>query len=194
MSNGIILSAISNTQATSSAGLKGDLCIPTDIKSNKIFHIPNRVTAPDSDVCKIEHELWDPAQIVDMVLDLVDSSPLRTSKLACACHIKIYDVKDVNIYDINTTIIIVPEEAVLRGWRCPKSTLCHIPRTQEVKHLNTDTLLLHSTDVQHSLNSMYEFPHISAMIEHLVVFMQDIPLPQEAINNVYELSSIAPAL
>ena len=148
---------IGDTGATSSTGLV-DPYIPTVIKSNTMFHSPNGGTDPASDVCKIEHELRDPARTVDMVPYLVDSSLLSTRKLASAGYIKIYDGKEVNFYDSNTTKIIVSEEAVLKGWRCPKSTLWRIPLTSQVKTLNTDTLLVDIPDGQHSLKYMYEFP------------------------------------
>ena len=101
----------------------GEPYIPTGIKSNKISHMPNGGTVTSSDVFKIEHELRDPARTVDMVTDLVESSLLITSNLSSAGYIKIYDGKEVNIYESNT------EEAVLKGWRCPKSTLWRIPLT-----------------------------------------------------------------
>ena len=131
--DGTISSFISDTWATSSAGIV-DPYIPTGINSNEIFHIPSGGTDPDSDVCKLKHELRDPSRTVDMVPDLVDSSLLSTSKIASAGYIKIYDGKEVNFYDSNTTKIIVSEEAVLKGWRCPKSTLWPIPLTSQVKN------------------------------------------------------------
>ena len=133
----------------------------------------NGGTAPASDVCKIDHELRDPSLTVDMVPDLVDSSLLSNIKLSITGYITIYDGIKVNIYDSITTKIIVSEEAVLKGWRCLKSTLWRIPLTSQVKILNTDTLLLDSPDGQHSFKSIYEVPHTSAMLEHLALFMQD---------------------
>ena len=91
----------------------------------------NNGTTPASDVCKLEHELWDPARTVDMVPDLVDSFLLSTSKFASAGYITIYNSKEVNIYDSNTATIVVSEEAVFKGWRCPKSTLWSIPITSQ---------------------------------------------------------------
>ena len=87
-----------------------------------------------------------------MVPGLVNASLLSTSKLASAGYIKVYYRKEVNLYDSSTTKIIVSEEAVLKGWRYPKSTLWCIPLTSQVKNLNTDTLLLDRPDGQHSLN------------------------------------------
>ena len=95
--------------------------------------MPNRGTATVSDVCKLEHELQDPVRTVDMVPDLVEYSLLGTSKLASAGYIKIYDGKEVYNYDSNTTKIIVSEEEVLKGWRCPNYTLWNILLTSQVK-------------------------------------------------------------
>ena len=154
--------------------------------------MPNGGTAPDFDVYKLEHELQDPSWTVDMVPGLVDSSLLSTRKLASAGYIKIYDGKEVNIYDSNTTKIIVSEEAVLKGWRCPKSTLWRIPITSQVKFLNTDILILEIPDGQHSLNYRYEVSQTYTMLEHLATFMQDRPPPRETMNNVYKLPIIEP--
>ena len=156
--------------------------------------MPNISTAPASDVCKLEHRLWDPACTVDMVPRLIDSSLLSASKFASAGYITVYNGKEVNLYDKHTTKIIVSEEAVLKGWRCPRSTLWRITLASQVKNLNTDTLLLNSPDDHHSLNSMYKVPQTAAMIEHHTLIMQDIPPLRQAINHVYELPSIDPAI
>ena len=192
--DGTIPSAISDTGATSSAGLIGDPYIPTGVKSKKLFHMPNGTTAPASNVCKLQHNLRDPARTVDMVPGLVDASLLSTSKLATAGYITVYDGNEVNVYDGTTTKIVVSEEAVLKGWRCPKSTLWRIPLTAQVRNLNTDTLLLDSPDGQHSLNSLYEVPQTATLLKHISVFMNNSLPNKETINHVYELPSIEPAI
>ena len=108
--------------------------------------MPNVSTAQASDICKLEHPLWDSARTVDMVTGLVYSFLLITRKLASVGYITVYNRKEVNIYNGHTTKIIVSEEALLKGWRCPRSTLCHIPLTSQVKNLNTDSLLLNSSN------------------------------------------------
>ena len=55
--NGTIPSAISDTCATSNAGLVGDPCISVGIKSTKPFYMPKVSTAPASDVCKLKQKL-----------------------------------------------------------------------------------------------------------------------------------------
>ena len=49
-----------------------------------------------------------------MVPGLVNASLLSTSKLASAGCIKVYDRKEVNLYDGSTNKISVYEEAVLK--------------------------------------------------------------------------------
>ena len=71
-------------------------------------------------------------------------------------------------------------------------TVAH-PHTSQVK-LNTNTLLLNSPNGQHSLNSMYEVPLTTTMLEHLSVFTQDLPTPKEETNHVYKLLIIDPAI
>ena len=88
--DGTIPSAISDTVATSSAGLIGNPYIPTGIKSTKLFHMTDVSTAPASDVCKLDHKLRDPARTVDMISGLIDSSLLSTRKLASAGYITVY--------------------------------------------------------------------------------------------------------
>ena len=51
-------------------------------------------------------------------------------------------------------------------------------------------MLMDSPNGQHFLNSLYEFPRTTTMLEHLSVFMQDRPTPKEPIHHVYELPSI----
>ena len=87
------MSAIIDTGATSSAGLVGDPYIPAGIKSTKIFHMLNGSAAPAYNVCKLEHKLRHPVRKVDMVPGLVDASLLRTSKIARAGYITLYNGK-----------------------------------------------------------------------------------------------------
>ena len=140
--------------------------------------MPNGSTAPASDICKLEHKLRDPARIVDIVPVLVHTSLLSASKLASTVYIKIYDRKEVNVYDSSTTKIILSEESLLKGWWCQQSTLWRIPLTPQVKNLNMDTLLLYIPNGKHYLNSLYEILRTVAMLNNFSIFMQDRPTPK----------------
>ena len=144
--------------------------------------MPNSSTAPASDFCKLEHKIRDPAITLNMVPGLVNASLLSRRNLASSGYTAGYDRKEINIYDGSTTKVIVSEEDSLKGWRCPQSTLWLTPLPSQVKNLNTDTLLLDSSDEQQSLNSLYEILRTTAMLEYLSIFMQDRPTPK--ISNI----------
>ena len=56
------------------------------------------------------------------------------------------------------------------------------------------TLVLDVPNVTESLNPLYEFPSCYSMLEHIEAIKTDQLSPSEAINNVYELPSIEPAI
>ena len=58
-------------------------------------------------------------RIIDVVTYLVEQTLLSNRNFSDAKYISVYDENEVNIYDALTTKIIVPEKAVLKGWRCP---------------------------------------------------------------------------
>ena len=55
-------------------------------------------------------------------------------------------------------------------------------------------LLLEVPNGTESLNPLYEVPSCTRMLEHIEAFKTDRPSPLEAINNVYELTSIEPEI
>ena len=99
MLDGTIPSAVSDTGATSSAGLSSDsafLCA-TGQQSTKVFHVANGNAAPASEVRLIQQPLWDPARTIDMVPYLRGASFLSTRKLADAEYVTIYYGNEVNM-------------------------------------------------------------------------------------------------
>ena len=118
MLDGTIPSAVSDTGATSSAGLSSDsgfLC-ETGQQSTKVFHVANGDAAQASEVRLLQKPLRDPARTIDMVPSLRGASLLSTSKLAGAEYVTIYDGDEFNVYDGRTTHIHVREAAILQGW------------------------------------------------------------------------------
>ena len=153
--NGTIPSAVSNTGATSSAFLKKDPSIPTGRVSTTVFHLPNGAIAPATTLNKLLHNVHTPARDVNIVPSLVENSLLSTSKFAAAGYTTIYDENEVNFYDTKTDKITISAEAVLKGWRCPRTNLWRAPLVPFVTNLNMDTLILDHPSGQNSLNSMY---------------------------------------
>ena len=193
--DGTIPSAISDTGATSSAGLTSDsdLFQSTGQRSHKIFHVANGTAAPATEVRLLQQPLRAPARNIDIVPSLNGASLLSTSKMADAGYVTVYDGDEVNVYDGRTTQIHVTQAAVLQGWRCPRDRLWRIPLTSTVKNLNTDTLLLDSPDGRSSLNALYNVPPVGEMLGHIDA-LRDRPPPSHAINHVYELPSVEPAI
>ena len=112
----IVLSGISDTGETSSAGYMGDPLIQTSTQLENVFRGPIGGKNCASNIAKLEHDLQEPAKSVDMVPGLASDTLLSGSKFADADYISIYDPLEVNIYDAKTTKIIVTEKAVLKGW------------------------------------------------------------------------------
>ena len=100
---------------------------------------------------------------------------------------------EVNIYDGRTATIIVSEEAVLKGWRCPQTKLWHIPLRSQVTDLNMHTLLLNPPTGSEYLNPLYNVPTNASILDHIKAFNYN-HTSGETTNNVYELQSLARAV
>ena len=121
--DGSIPSAAYDTACTSHAGLEGDLFIPTDQPSTKLFTVATGRKTPGSRVAKLHHPLREPARKVDIVPGLAYQYLLSGKKFAKAGYVSICDDAEVNIYDGRTVKITVSEEAVLKGWRYPRTRM-----------------------------------------------------------------------
>ena len=116
--DGTIPFAVSDTGATSSAGLSSDpasFCATVQ-RSTNIFRLPNGSAAPDSEVRLLRQPLREPARTIGMVPSLRGASLLSTSKLANSGYVTVYDGDEVNVYDGRTATIMVSKAAVLQGW------------------------------------------------------------------------------
>ena len=85
------------------------------------------------------------------------------------------------------------EDAVLKGWRCPRTKLWRIPPQAQVTNLNMHTLLLNVPTGRESLNYLYTIPTTASVLTHI----EDLNSNQaagETINNMYELPSLARAV
>ena len=132
--------------------------------------------------------------MVDMVPSLADQSLLSGNKSAQAGYVKICDNKEVNIYDGRTAKIVVSEEAVLKGFFCPKARMWRIPLNPHIINNNTETLLLNGLTGTESLNTTYTVPNSARILQHIKMCCDDCPAPYEAINNVNELPSTEPTI
>ena len=91
----------------------GDPFIHTGQKSTKVFALADGHPTPATTIAKLEHQVREPAQTVDMVPDLANQSLLSGGKFAEAGYVSICDGNKVNIYYGRTAKITVSEAAVL---------------------------------------------------------------------------------
>ena len=194
MLNGIFASAAWETACTYNAGKIGDPFIQTSQPFTKVFYIAYGRHHAGNNIAKLHHPVREPARKVDMVPALADQSLLSGTKFSDAGYISICNDKEVNIYDGCTARILVSERAVLKGCKCPRTKLWRVPLQPRVTNLKTNILLLYVATGNESLNSLYSVPSTDKMISHLEVFNHMRPSAVEAINNIYELPIIEPAI
>ena len=174
--------------------MEGDSFIPTDQPSTKVFTVAKGHKTPGSRVGKLHHPVREPERTVDIVPGLADQSLISGEKFSKAGNVSICDDEEVNIYDGRTVKIIVSEEAVLTGWRCPRTRMWRTPLQHTVKNDHTDTLILNSSSGMEPLNSVYSLPSSDHIKTHIAACCNNLPPPAETINNVYEIPSIEPAI
>jgi hypothetical protein len=182
-------SAVSNTSVTLHALLLSAPSIPTSIWSKMVFHLPNGTKAAASTVIKLLHNIWEPARGANIVSTLANNSLMSTSKFVDAGYTIVYDNKEVNYYEKATTKIIVSEDAVLRGWQCPRNKLWHVPLVSNVCNLNTDTILLDHPLGHLSPHTMYEVANTTLTCQHIDA-ISVLAHCWEYLHNVYKLPSL----
>jgi hypothetical protein len=189
----MISSAISNSSATLHALLLLAPSIPTGIWSKVVFHLPDGTTPAASIVNKLLHDVQEPAQSANIVPTLANNSLISTSKFVDAGYTVVYDDKEVNYYKKATTKIVVSEDTVLQGWKCPHDKLWHVPLVPDVRNLNTDTILLDHPLGHLSLHAMYEVANTTLTCQHINA-ISTLAHCREYIHNVYELPSLEPTI
>jgi hypothetical protein len=191
--NETIPSAVSNTGATSHALLLSAPLIPTSIPSKVVFHLPNGTTAAAFTFNKLLHNVREPVQSTNIVPTLANNSLSSTSKFDDAGYTIVYNNNKVNYYKKATTKIIVLEDAVLWGWRCPCNNLWHVPLVPDVQNLNTDMIRLDHTLGHSSLHAIYEVANTSLTCQHInAIYL--LTHQREYIQNVYKLPSLEPTI
>ena len=139
------------------------------------------------------HKLREPATEVDIV-PVLTNTLIRTGKLAEGGYFAVYDKNEVNIYDGKKAKIIITEEAVLKGYRCPRKKLWRIPLVKDVQNENTDTIILNSKGGLQSLNTRYQVPTTKDVIYTLHFMIDGAPSTPKGIHHVYDLPSIKPVI
>jgi hypothetical protein len=95
---------------------------------------------------------------------ITENSLISTSKFANAGYTTVFEKDKVTIYNTLKRKLVVPREAILRGWHV--GDLWQIPLVKMVMNNNMDTVLVDKPPTK---------------------FLPEQPHPSEAIHNVYEL-------
>ena len=83
---------------------------------------------------------------------------------------------------------------MLKGWFFPYTKIWRIPLQTKVTDLKRHILVLDGLNGTESLNPLYEVPSCTRMLKHIEILKKYRPSPSEAINYVYKLPSIKPAI
>jgi hypothetical protein len=191
--NGSIPLVVSDTAATSNAFLSSAPMLPTGTMSTAVFHLPNKATAAATMIHKLHHNLRERACSINIIPSLVGNSLLSTIKMVEAGYTATYDDKEVNFYDTTTTKIMVSADTILKGWRCPRAKLWHVPFVDNIHNVNMDTLLLDHPHKHDCLNLHYKVESTTTTWEHINAIMLQTII-REYIHNMYELPRIEPKI
>ena len=161
-----IPTAVFDSGATSNCGRPGEPFIPTNERSNKIFHLPTGHTTAASVKAKLQHDVREPAQTVDIVPDLQHNSLLSASKFADAGYVTVLMETEVLIYDKEDYYKSIKTDAVLRGWRDPASGLWRVPLQDEVAPHKSKYVLLDQA-TEEAIANVYELPSTEQIIRYL---------------------------
>ena len=142
---------------------------------------------------KLEHRVREPACTFNMVPELANQSLPSRGKNLDDGYVLVCNGDEVNIYYGRTATITVSEDAVLKGWQCPRTKLWWIPLLAQVTDLNIHTLLIDVPTGSESLNSLYTFLTTASVLSHTESLNSNQAVGC-TINNVYDLPSLACAV
>ena len=101
---------------------------PDGAEVNKVFFTGRWTPHPGNQhQKKLEHRVQELARTFNIVPALANQSLLSGGKFAEAGYVSVCNGDEVKIYDGWTETITVSEDAVLKGWRCPRTELWQIP-------------------------------------------------------------------
>jgi hypothetical protein len=102
------------------------------------------------------------------VPSIAKNSLLSIPKTSDAGYIRVFDNKEVNIYDVRDTKVLVMRQAILRGWYNKQAKLWCVPLVPIIHNKNTDTVFTLKPPTE---------------------FLPKRPPSNKAVHNVYELKT-----
>ena len=121
--DGTIESTVMDPGATTSVGKYGCGLQLTGKPSSKVFTVATGQHAEATEEAEMDHDLREPACTFHMVPDVTLDCLLSSGKVCDTGYVKVFDSKEVRIYDAATTKILTSKLPVLKGWRNTMSRL-----------------------------------------------------------------------
>ena len=109
---------------------------------HKVFHIPKGEVPPTIEKTLLYHSVREPEIMIDMVPKIVDNSLLSTFKFDNVNYVSIFNKYEVNLHNINGTVIKTPKQSILKGWKYKSLVLWRVSLIPRVKILNTEKVLV----------------------------------------------------
>ncbi len=85
--------------------------------------MPNGKVEEASIMDELHHNVRHPAKDVHIMPGIERNSLLSIPKFVNANYVAIFDKDEVNIYNVDRTIITVSCSAILHGWQCKQTKL-----------------------------------------------------------------------
>jgi hypothetical protein len=82
-----------------------------------MFHLPNGTRTKATKLKQLIRKVRQPARDVHIMLSITENSLVSTSKFADTGYTTMFKKDKVTIYDTLKRKLVVPREAILRGWR-----------------------------------------------------------------------------
>ena len=132
--NGKLLNVVADSEATSSCVQVGDLFIATGKPSTKTFHTLFRQVAWTAEAAQLHILVREPAQTVDIVLELKHNSLLSISKFAEANCVTVFTSKDMHQWHLISEGRRTQKQDCGRYQSCLNKTQQIIPHNKRQHH------------------------------------------------------------
>ncbi len=79
----------------------------------QIFQLPDETQTAADTISKLPWNIWQPSKDIHIVPSIAKNSLLSIPKTSDAGYIRVFDNKEVNIYDVRDTKVLVMRQAIL---------------------------------------------------------------------------------
>ena len=81
---------------------------------------------------------------------------MSASKFAEANYIRVLNLEEILIYNVNEVNVQAVGKEIIKVWRCKESGLWRVPLKHKVENENVDNMILNQSDPGQSINNIYD--------------------------------------